>query len=79
MGVPEDQPDAGDATTVDRTAAERLATAVERASVASALEHHEPETVREGEEAEADATDATEMVDKTDMSAVGDDGQVFGG
>jgi hypothetical protein len=27
----------------------------------------------------ADADDQDELVDKTDMSAVGDDGQVFGG
>ena len=73
----EDEPDADEATTVDRTAAERLATAAGRASVASRLERHGGEAAGEGEE--ADAADAAEVVDKTDMSAVGDDGQVFGG
>jgi len=74
--VPEDEQAADEPTTVDRTAAERLATAAERASVAADLERHEHGTPGEDDAAEAEAT---ESVDKTDMNAVGDDGQVFGG
>jgi hypothetical protein len=53
----------------------------ERASLASRLERHDDEGTGgedEGDDA-AEPTDAAEVVDKTDMNAVGDDGQVFGG
>jgi hypothetical protein len=77
----EDEPSADEETTVDRTAAERLATAPERAAVGAELERHQHEGAPEaGEDAEdEDAGAASDQAEKTDMSAVGDDGQVFGG
>ena len=76
--MPADDPST-DGTTVDRTAAERLATAAERAAVASRLERHAGEATAGENEADDDAAETPEATDKTDMSAVGDDGQVFGG
>ena len=74
-----DHDPAEEATTVDRTAAERLATAAERASVGSSLERHPGQATARDNEADDGALETPEAADKTDMSAVGDDGQVFGG
>jgi hypothetical protein len=66
-----DEPPADAAATVDRTAAERLATAAQRAAI---------EAQEKTPDADADdVVDAADDAEKTDMSAVGDDGQVFGG
>jgi hypothetical protein len=79
--VADDEQDADEATTVDRTAAERLATAAERAPVASRLEHRKGEGIAANDEAAdaAELVETAEIADTTDMNAVGDDGQVFGG
>ena len=69
------EPPADEPATVDRTAAERLATAAQRAAIGADLEAHE----REGPGDADDADHAADAADKTDMNAVGDDGQVFGG
>jgi hypothetical protein len=68
MVTPKDESPAAEETTVDRTAAPPLATAAERATLERTLEV-------DGD----DGTDAGDAADKTDMNAVGDDGQVFGG
>jgi hypothetical protein len=67
----EDEPPAEEPTTGDRTQTERLANAAERATIG---------TERGDESDKAPDTDeAADEADKTDMGAVGDDGQVFGG
>ena len=72
---PPDEPSADEPATVDRTAAERLANAAQRAAIEADLEPHEGE----GPDEDTDAGEAAGTADKTDMDAVGDDGQVFGG
>jgi hypothetical protein len=69
----EDEPPTDE--TGDRTTTERLATARERA----AIEAQASDPQRTQGSAPPDAEDAADAADKTDMSAVGDDGQVFGG
>jgi hypothetical protein len=63
----ENEPPADGPTTGDRTQTERLANAAQRATIGTKSD--------EG----VDADDAADEADKTDMDAVGDDGQVFGG
>jgi hypothetical protein len=67
----QDDPPAEEPTTGDRTQTERLASAAERARIGSGGDDVTGKP--------ADADDATDRADKTDMGAVGDDGQVFGG
>ena len=67
----EDEPRVEEAPTGDRTETERLATADERAAIKAADKTADADA--------DDAADAADDADKTDMSAVGDDGQVFGG
>lgn len=74
----EDAPPGEEPTTGDRTETERLATAAERAAMDARP------TGREGNKADRpiDADDSEgepDEADTTDMNAVGDDGQVFGG
>ena len=66
-----DDPPAEEPTTGDRTQTERLASAAERARI-------DADGTRETDTAAA-ADDVPDDADKTDMGAVGDDGQVFGG
>ena len=63
----EDKPPAEEPATGDRTQTERLANAAERATIVT-----KPDKA-------TDPEDAADEADKTDMGAVGDDGQVFGG
>ena len=71
----EDEPPTEEPPTGDRTAAERLATAGERMAIEARPK--DPDSTRGS--APPDVEDAADVADKTDMSAVGDDGQVFGG
>jgi len=64
----DDEPPAEEPTTGERTQTERLANAAERARIGT-----------EGADESDMAPDAADDADKTDMGAVGDDGQVFGG
>ena len=87
--MPDDEPLAEEPTTGDRTAAERLATAGERAALetrpddppgGSGAGQAEADDADGADEADdADEPEDADKADNTDMSAVGDDGQVFGG
>lgn len=67
----EDVPPVEESTTGDRAQTERLASAAERARIAA--------DGGDATDTAAEPDDAAEEADKTDMGAVGDDGQVFGG
>jgi hypothetical protein len=72
---PSQEPPSQEPPTQDRTASERSATAGER----TAIEARAGDRDRTRGSAPPYAEDAADEADKTDMSAVGDDGQVFGG
>lgn len=71
----EDEAPTEERPTPDRTATERLATAGERVAIEARA--GEPDSTRGS--APPDPENAADVADTTDMSAVGDDGQVFGG
>lgn len=74
--MPTQEPSAEKPTSDERSAAaEPPDTAAERASVPAARKRQAGKVTPGAD----DAADAVETADKTDMGAVGDDGQVFGG